>query len=196
MSIKDIALIMISEIYRQQCWTDTDWVYIQGLSEAIDNVPINYIRECNEKKQFHLERVFSYELYYRWSRLLNNRNKNPEKVFLNAELVKHYDNSKQFKFPDMVLHGDYTNREKQFIICEIKSSRNQIDNDSLRKDVESLYEGVKGLSYHCAVFICLGDRLNNIISKLRAYLRAYENYEEGRYLFIGVSCGASYYEIL
>lgn len=196
MSIKDIALIMISEIYRQQCWTDTDWVYIQGLSEAIDNVPINYIRECNEKKQFHLERVFSYELYYRWSRLLNNRNKNPEKVFLNAELVKHYDNSKKFKFPDMVLHGDYTNREKQFIICEIKSSRNQIKDISLKKDVESLCEGVIGLEYHCAVFIYLGNRVDAIISKVRGILHSNENYEEGKYLFVGVNGGAPHYEIL
>lgn len=187
---------MITENYRQEFWSDTDWVYIQGLSEAIEKVPTNYIRECNDKKRFHLERVFSYELYYRWSRLLNNSKKNPEKVFLNAELVKHYDHSKQYKFPDMVLHGDYTNCEKQFIICEIKSSRNQIDNDSLKKDVESLFEGVKGLSYHCAVFIYLGDRVNNIISKLRNYLQVYENYERGRYLFIGVNCCAPHYEIL
>lgn len=196
MSIKDIALIMIPEIYRQKCWTDTDWVYIQGLSKAIDKVPINYIRECNKKKQFHLERVFSYELYYRWSRLLTYRKKNPEKVFLNAELVKHYDNSKQFKFPDMVLHGDYTNREKQFIICEIKSSRNSIAKNSLEKDIESLVEGILGLGYHCAVFIYLGCRVNHIISKLRGYLQNNENYEAGKYLFIGVNGGAPHYEIL
>jgi hypothetical protein len=186
---------MIPENLKNNHWNKTDWIYIQGLSKAIEKVPANYIREEGNGK-FHLERVFSYELYYRWSRLLNKRNNNPEKVFLNAELVKHYDNRKQFKFPDMVLHGDYTNREKQFIICEIKSSRNQIDNNSLRKDVESLYEGVTGLSYHCAVFIYLGDRVNIIISKLRGYLHAYENYEVGRYLFIGVSGGSSNYEIL
>ncbi len=187
---------MIPENCRTQCWSDTDWVYIQGLSQAIENVPKEYIRECSGKRRFHLERVFSYELYYRWTKLLNNRSKNPEKVFLNAELVKHYDNSKQFKFPDMVLHGSYENRDKQFIICEIKTSRNQINDNSLKKDVESLYEGVRGLGYHCAVFIYLGNRVNNIISRLRGYLHDNENYEDGKYLFIGVSCGAPHYEIL
>ena len=186
---------MISENYRQESWTETDWLYIQGLSEAIEEVTKNYIIECT-KKQFHLERVFSYELYYRWTKILHNRNKNPEKVFLNAELIKHYDNTNFYKFPDMVLHGSYINSEKQFIICEIKSSRNRIDSDSLKKDVESLYKGVKELTYHCAVFIYLGNRVKNIISRLRGYLYAYENYKKGSYLFIGVGCGAPHYEIL
>lgn len=187
---------MIPNECRQQCWTDTDWLYIQVLSEAIENVPKEYIQECNGKRRFHLERVFSYELYYRWTKLLNNRDNNPDKVFLNAELVKHYDNSKQYKFPDMVLHGSYDKRDKQFIICEIKSSRNQIKDSSLKKDLASLYEGVKSLGYHCGVFIYLGNRMNSIISKLRDYLDATGNKDEGKYLFIGVNCGNPHYEIL
>lgn len=187
---------MISEDYRQQCWTDTDWIYIQGLSQAIENVPPKYIIECSGKKRFHLERVFSYELYFRWSKLLTNRRKNPEKVFLNAELAKHYYNSSKYKFPDMVLHGSFDSREKQFIICEIKSSRNQIKDIYLKKDVESLCEGVIGLEYHCAVFIYLGSRVDAIISKVRGILHSNENYEEGKYLFVGVNGGAPHYEIL
>ena len=187
---------MITDNYRQQCWTDTDWIYIQGLTKAIDNVPKKYIRECDDKMRFHLERVFSYELYYRWSKLLNHRNENPEKLMLNAELSKHYYEMNNFKFPDMVLHGNYAGKNKQFIICEIKSSRYQIQDKSLKKDVESLYKGVHELHYHCGVFIYLGDYVNNIINKLRHHLMSFTNAEEGKFLFIGVNCGASYYEIL
>lgn len=187
---------MITENYRQQCWTDADWLYIQGLSKAIEKVPTKYIRECEGKRKFHLERVFSYELYYRWARLLNNKQENPEKLMLNAELSKHYNEMNKYKFPDMVLHGNYANRAKQYIICEIKSSRNPIKDNPLKKDVESLYGGVRELNYHCGVFIYLGSRVNKIIPKIRSLLQAYENYETGRYLFIGVNCGTPHYEIL
>lgn len=190
---------MISEDYRQHCWSNTDWLYIQGLSKAIDKVPKSYIREKEGKRKFgkyHLERIFSYELYYRWTKMLNYKSENPEKLFLNAELTKHYNDKKECKFPDMVLHGNFTNCDKQFIICEIKSSRNYIKNDSLKKDVESLYKGVKNLCYHCGAFIYIGDSVNNIISRLRSLLYAYENYEKGKYLFIGVNCGKPHYEIL
>lgn len=190
---------MISEDYRQQCWSDTDWLYIQGLSKAIDNIPNSYIREKIGKRKFgrfHLERVFSYELYYRWTKILRKTSENPEKLFLNAELSKHYDDKKECKFPDVVLHGDFTNCNKQFIICEIKSSRNYIKSNPLKKDVESLYRGVKNLCYHCGAFIYIGDSVDNIIFRIRSLLHAYENYEEGRYLFIGVNCDAHHYEIL
>lgn len=124
---------MISKDYRQQFWSDTDWLYIQRLTKAIDDVPNSYIRDKNGKGKFHLERVFSYELYYRWTKMLHHKSENPEKLFLNAELTKHYDDKKDCKFPDMVRHGDFTNCEKQFIICEIKSSRNYIKSDYLKK---------------------------------------------------------------
>ena len=187
---------MISENYRQKCWSDTDWLYIQGLSKAVDKVSPKYIREYGLKGKFHLERVFSYELYYRWAKILNKRRDNPERLILNAELSKHYFDMGKFKFPDMVLHGDYTNREKQFIICEIKSSRNTIKNNSLKKDAESLYGGVNELNYHCGVFVYLGSRFVNTIRKLRSLLKTYDNYKKGRYLFIGVDSGKSHYEIL
>lgn len=191
---------MILEEYRQQCWTDNDWLYIQGLSRAIDDVPKSYIRELPKGKgkfgKFHLERIFSYELYYRWTKILNKKCENPEKLFLNAELSKHYDDRKEYKFPDMVLHGDLKNCDNQVAICEIKSSRYYITNNTLKKDVESLYGGVKKLNYHCGVFVYLGDSVTKIISRLRSLLYAYENYEKGRYLFIGVTSSTPHYEIL
>lgn len=189
----------MSEDYRQECWNDTDWLYIQGLSKAIDKVPKSYIREKEDKRKFgkfHLERIFSYELYYRWTKMLHKKGENPENLFLNAELSKHYDDKKECKFPDMVLHGDFTNCNKQFIICEIKSSRNYIKSDYLKKDVESLYRGVKNLGYHCGVFIYIGDGVDSITSRLRSLFQTYENYEEGKYLFIGVNCNQHHYEIL
>lgn len=187
---------MIPETIRQPHWNnDVDWLYIQGLSKAIESVPINYIRECSRKRKFHLERIFSYELYYRWSRLLERKQENPEHLFLNAELVKHYDEMRDYKFPDLVLHGDYINREKQYIICEIKSSRNQITEDALKKDLESLQNGIWRLLYKCGVFIYLGNNSTKMVSRLRTILQTFENYV-GNIIFIGVNCGVPHYEIL
>lgn len=186
---------MIPENLKNNHWSKTDWIYIQGLSKAIEKVPANYIREEGNGK-FHLERVFSYELYYNWTKILEKRCENPEKLFLNAELAKHYFEMKEYKFPDMVLHGNYTKCDKQFIICEIKSSRNWPKESSLKKDVESLYRGVKDLKYHCGVFIYLGCHVDGIILRLRSFLHKYEDYEVGRYLFIGVNGKTPHYEIL
>ena len=84
---------------------------------------------------------------------------------LNAELTKHYDD-KDNKFPDMVLHGDYTDHSKQFIICEIKSSRNYVNYNSLRKDIKSLSDGIIKLGYHCGAFIYLGGKKSQIHKRI------------------------------
>lgn len=194
--IEIIVICMIEDNLRQPCWNDTDWLYVQVLSSAIESVRPKYVRECIGKRKFHLERVFSYELYYKWQRLLTHKKNNPEKLMLNAELTKHYDKLNRYKFPDLVLHGNYANREKQYLICEIKSSRNQIKGNALKKDVESLYGGVIELGYHCGIFIYLGSKVTNIVSRIRNVLHDFANYEEGRYLFIGVNGIAPHYEIL
>lgn len=188
---------MIPESLRQKCWNDTVWLYIKVLSKAIEEVPVNY-RYYDDKSsiRYHMERVFSYELYYRWATILNNNHEeNPEKLILNAELSKHYDKDERVKFPDMVLHGDYTNTDKQLVICEIKSGRNYIKTDSFKKDMDSLVKGINKLSYKCGAFIYVGNNEKVIIKKLRAILQTL-NYDERRIIFIGANGVDTYYEIL
>ena len=76
----------------------------------------------------HVERVFAYELYHRWScRLYGNK----EGLIVNGEIAKNLkwffgngfdDNGKQ-KYPDLVLHKGPT-RDEQMIVCEIKRKEN------------------------------------------------------------------------
>jgi hypothetical protein len=191
MSTKEQKLrTMIPESLKQNKWTEIDWLYIQGLSKAIENVDKKYIFyfEDDNKSRFHVERVFSYELYSKWNEIIKENGMNPENLMLNAELKKHYYDMGQFKFPDMVLHGDYTTLDKQFIICEIKSSRNYIKTDSLKKDMESLMNGMNALSYSCGVFIYIGNNTNSIVARLRNILQNPDlNYGEKRILFIGLN---------
>ena len=145
-------------------WSEPDSTYIKGLSESIESISQEYIWDKDNKK-YHIERVFSYELYHKWRQILKKGKSNPENLMLNAELTKHYDD-KDNKFPDMVLHGDYTDHSKQFIICEIKSSRNYVNYNSLRKDIKSLSDGIIKLGYHCGAFIYLGGKKSQIHKRI------------------------------
>lgn len=186
---------MIPETIRQMHWNDVDWFYIQGLSKAIELVKTKYVRNIEGDNRFHVERVFAYELYYKWRTLLNEKSNNPLEAMLNGELTKHYYVEGKYTFPDMVLHGDYNDRGeplKQLIICEIKSSRNTIEDNALKKDLESLQGGINILGYHCAVFVYLGDDYENMIRKLRNF----DIIESGKVVFIGITGCEPHYEIL
>ncbi|MCH5310700.1 MAG: hypothetical protein J1E57_01880 [Prevotella sp.] len=186
---------MIPDRIRQHDWNNLDWHYIQGLSKAVEAVREEYIYE--KKERYHIERVFAYELYYNWKTILSEESENPEKLLLNGELTKHYYNEK-YGFPDMVLHGDYTKNDKQFIICEIKSSRNSIEYDKLIKDLKSLAFGIKELHYHCGVFVYLGVDIDPMLDKLRCILQSKELRQivENKILFIGIDGKTPHYELL
>lgn len=185
---------MIDDSMRLPIWDDTDWTYIKGLSQSIDSISLKYIYDSDNKK-YHIERIFSYELYHKWSNYLRKKNVNPEKLMLNAELSKHYDD-KDNNFPDMVLHGDYTDYSKQFIICEIKSSRNYVNNEALCKDMKSLSSGIIKLGYHCGVFIYLGGEKSQIRTRLRKILNELKIKNLGILLVIVDKSGVINYNIL
>lgn len=179
----------------QENWKDRIWLYVEGLSKAIESVKSNYVYN-NTEKQFHLERVFAYELYYQWKKLLNKRGENPEKLMLNAELSKFYHNKKcdkKYRFPDMVLHGNYDDKKRQFIICEIKSTKNPISTSTLQKDIDSLIDGMDKLEYHFSVFIYVGNKWENTAKRMRQLV---PDGQAKRILFIGVDGKKNHYELL
>jgi len=187
---------MISErIKIEGGWDDLTWKYIQGFSSALELVPIYYIYNEDEKT-FHLEHVFAYELYYRWKVILSNYIDNPEALMLNAELTKHYHEIERYKFPDMVLHGNYSKEDKQFVICEIKSTKNRIEDEYLIKDMESLKRGIRDLHYKCGLFIYLGNNFQYMIEKLRGILSSFDNPIGRKIIFVGVNCELPHYELL
>ena len=185
---------MIDESLISSNWHYPDSVYIKGLCESIESISQDYIWD-NDNKKYHIERVFSYELYYKWRQNLKNTKSNPEKLMLNAELIKHY-NDKDNKFPDMVLHGDYTDHGKQFIICEIKSSRNYVNYDALRKDIKSLSDGIMKLGYHCGVFIYLGGKKSQIHKRIINIMKELNLLDKGILLIKVVKSRDAKYDFL
>lgn len=118
---------------------------------------------------YHVERVFAYELYYNIRNKLNRHN--PNGLLLNGEITKYFELNKKWRSPDLVLHGGYDpitiGNGSQHIICEIKSSRNEVKVKEFKKDIRSLAEGIHNLNYHYGVFILLGtqEKLKELIKK-------------------------------
>lgn len=179
-------------------WDKITWNYIKGLSEAIESVPKNYICNCDEggDNRFHVERVFAYELYYRWKKILYPDEGTPQSILLNAELTKHYYSIGDYNFPDLILHGGYNIHDKQFIIGEIKSSRNAIEDSALEKDMKSLCNGLNILSYKCAVFIYLDIDGSLMITRLRDVLHKIDFNYAKKIIFVCVNKDNCEYSIL
>ena len=178
--------IMIPEKFKR-LWDKATWHEITIFSNAIEAVTKNYIRNCKEEggdDRFHVERVFAYELYYQWKDQLK---KNDSKLMLNGEITKHYYVLEKHGFPDMVLHGGQNDDNNQFIIGEIKSSRNTIKDSNLKKDMESLRDGINILQFKCGVFIYLGDDSEIFISRLEHILDCFDNKVDGIILFVGIN---------
>lgn len=178
---------MIPDDLRQDYWDDTDWLYIRGLSTAIEKVHKRYVITQVDYKPFHLEHTFAYELYYKWKVVLRGKGGNPQRLLLNGELTKHYCTTSSYRFPDIVLHKHYNNSNYQCIICEIKSSRNRILTKHLTKDIESLYGGITDLQYKCGVFIYLGNKTSNLISRLRKIIQELGYTDSKKILFVGLN---------
>lgn len=187
---------MIPEIFKQ-LWDKATWHEITVFSHAIESVTKNYIRNCKEEGGddcFHVERVFAYELYYYWKKQLKDNN---SQLMLNGEITKHYHILEKYGFPDIVLHGGQNDDKNQFIICEIKSSRNTIKDDGLKKDMESLRDGINILQYKCGVFIYLGVDTTYMISRLRIILQEIDFNDRKKIIFVGVDGrNSAQYDIL
>lgn len=121
------------------------------------NLPIGFDKQGLMN---HVERVFAYELYHRWScRLFGNK----EGLIVNGEIAKNLkwffgngfdDNGKQ-KYPDLVLHKGPT-RDEQMIVCEIKRKENI--RQGITDDLIKLYRFTnvvkESVKYHCDPYKC------------------------------------------
>ena len=136
-------------------------LHLRNLLEAIDNVKKEYAvyalnhlpipeQYANNDLIMHTERVFAYELYYQWSKIIDKRT-----WVINAEVRKYlewFSNNYNYQainlkadrkietyswnFPDLVLHKGQ-NKNCQMIACEIKRiDRLKVD---FVKDIETLY---------------------------------------------------------
>ncbi len=141
---------------------------------------MSYYASCvNEESLSHVERVFAYELYYQWSKIIGRR-----KWVLNGEAGKYlqwfYKNRNETdikqKYPDLVqyrLNGN--DEDSHMIVCEIKREKNVAE--GLQEDILKLYsftcssenDTSKGRwfqSYKCGIFLMIGNDLSMLKKKL------------------------------
>lgn len=171
------------------------------LVDAICSVSEKYIwyngykdEEKNEDVIAHLERVFAYELYYQWRKLMDYSSSN---LTLNGEISKNvYDEiPKEPKsyFPDMVLHKGQGNKDEQMIVCEIKR-KHSFNSGKFKEDIKKLlwYVDKERFSapFECGVFILAGSNLGECWNK--NYLNAINEINMGNDYAQKIVC--MYYE--
>jgi hypothetical protein len=146
------------------------------LFDSILNVKKFYLEfEEPEKKVWfsHLERVFAYELYHQWSRILKREKLfGQSKFVLNAEIGKNTNYygyvGEGIKFPDMVLHHNQGDNKNQGIICEIKRKEG-FNLKSFRDDIEKLdcfMQKESNYKFAIGAFILVGDTIDEIYNKV------------------------------
>lgn len=143
---------------------------------SIDSSFLHYIKNGYGPKQDriveHVERVFAYELYKRWS---ENPYVKANGLKVNAEISKQFyfdpENKKvKITYPDMVLHGGQETSDN-LIICEIKRYENiKVHRKAQTKDLNSL-----------GYFLNPELKIKNNIVEWKAY-------KYGVYLLIGEKC--------
>lgn len=157
--------------------------HIELMLSAITNVSKEYLwykitSNDEEVEKEQLERVFAYEFYYQWRKLLEAFGCT---LFLNGEVSKkvrdEINKKVQYatKYPDIVLHAgqDIKDQNFQLIICEIKR-KDGLKNDTVLKDLENIIcylnnDNFDNVAFQCGVFLLIGDSLEN--SKIQEILR-------------------------
>lgn len=158
---------------------------LYSLFEAIIQVRRFYY-EFNSAKKTRLERIFAYELYHKWSMLLDEKYETDangyRKYILNAETGKNlnYFDKKQegTKYPDMVLHRSMEEPNGQCIVCEFKRQDN-FRKDSFKEDLDKLYtfvcEKKNGYNFGHGIFVLINGTILAILKKLELI-----NFREGQ----------------
>ena len=150
--------------------------------KAVGKVKAKYVeyKDGAGNLHAHIERVFAYEFYRQWANILDDRQNNPQKLSLNAEIIKGFneetdiiddvETKKKICYPDMVLHRSQTDYENNEIVCEIKVLKN-LTKDNLVADLTKLSCFVKkgalfNHPYKIGVFLLVGGTLSDISALL------------------------------
>lgn len=155
-------------------------MHVNIMLTALTNVGMDYlwykdypINNPTKVTKEHLERVFAYEFYHQWRKILESLGCT---LYLNGEISKiirgDMENNKiSTLFPDIVLHGGQNCTEKRFqlLACEIKRKEG-MSPTKFKEDITSLINYISEeyftqKPFQCGVFILVGDVINTIKSK-------------------------------
>ena len=158
---KETLLDVVSTVSNTQCLHIDD--FICALLN-VDEIYYTYTTQKQETK--YPERVFAYELYHQFRKIME---KNPEKyqgVYLNGEQQKSRQVVEELEkcAPDLVLHDCiYEVRPNgQFWLCEIKMK----NNPEAMSDFEKFYR-MEVLGFKCYIFLYAGVTFEEMAEKIR-----------------------------
>lgn len=155
-------------------FSDEVKTHIELMLSAIANVSKEYLwykitTNDDEIEKEQLERVFAYEFYYQWRKLLDAFSCT---LFLNGEVSKqvrdeiYKKKQNAIKYPDIVLHAGQDNFDEEFqiIVCEIKRKEG-FKEETFRKDLSSIMsyldkENFNRAPFQCGVLLIVGDTLD------------------------------------
>ena len=172
-------------------FSDEVKTHIELMLSAVTSVSKEYLwykvtSDDEEVEREQLERVFAYEFYYQWRRLLESFGCT---LILNGEVSKKVRDKisvkRQYaiKYPDMVLHAGQDNFDEEFqlIVCEIKRKEG-FEEETFRKDLSSIIsyldkDNFNKAPFQCGVLLLVGDTLDD--SKIKSTIKtvARENHK-------------------
>lgn len=150
--------------------------YIKDFIRALLNVESRYIlyqlRGHNDDEQGlemqkQYERVFAYEFYHQYRKLMELNPEKYEGIYLNGEAHKGdsiYSKVPQ-SMPDIILNKDPGKivDDGQFFLCEMKTAANK----EFYKDFEKLYTFKEsGLKFKEYIFLSIGETIDGLHEKI------------------------------
>jgi hypothetical protein len=174
----------------------TDEKYFKDLLISLLNVSHEYVSwqyglTANNTQM--CERVFAYEFYHQWRKL--SENFHYEGVILNGEIRKDrsvYRDTVGIIYPDLILHEQQNNLNRQLIACEIKTSKNLEHTNgrkALKKDLIKLSNLKTQLLFNYCVFVqvldnseCFQESILPYLLSNRPQFEQYENLESTYYI--------------
>ena len=164
--------------------------FLSDVRAAIQRIDRGYFLWKNtpdENLYTMLERVFCYEFYHQFRKIMEQDKKYDGLVFnaeIRKDIVEEY-SRKKYKYPDFVLHGGQNCLTRQELVIEVKT-KDGLNKKNLKEDIEKLCYFTSNIKDHwlghfnAGVFIVvnmLEDELKEEISKISKEIRC-ENLEK------------------
>lgn len=141
--------------------------YLNDIQTAIKHIEEKYFiwKEWGENSTVEKmqERVFCYEFYHQFRRIMEN-NSMYENLTLTAEIEKCYAeecDNKARKYPDFVLHEGQDNINQQEFVIEVKTKAG-VNKDNMCTDICKLIQCEEQLKYKYGVFIGVNMSVQDI----------------------------------
>lgn len=158
---KTMKLEIVSSVNKEDC------PYIEDFLNAIESVgKLYYHFKHGDGEEKYPERIFAYEVYHQFRKIMEQPHSSYEGIYLNGEQLKlpEYAEIARKCTPDLILHRNLisTENEDQLFICEIKMN----GNNEAMSDLEKFNE-MAGLNFQHYIFLYGGVLFKDMYDQIR-----------------------------